>query len=130
MDENPAAVSFANPDSFLPAYASSEWVVNANVPEALWVYWDDQAYPAEYSSVVEQQRANKKALEEKADQERKAKLEEENKRKKETKKGLKENMPLTFFWATDSIYSFFNSQGLAGGRPERILCRYGRYFVQ
>ncbi|KAI9498474.1 hypothetical protein BDB00DRAFT_450183 [Zychaea mexicana] len=72
-------VSYASPDSFLPAYASSEWAIAADVEDGLWIYRDGQAYAAECSVDVELERVEKRAEEKRMAEERKAREEEEKK---------------------------------------------------
>ncbi|KAI9319443.1 hypothetical protein BX666DRAFT_1473997 [Dichotomocladium elegans] len=81
VDGRTPAASYASPDSFLPAYAASEWTVQADVPEGLWMYRDDQGFASEYSSRQEQERAQKEMEEKRLAAERKAKQEESKKAK-------------------------------------------------
>lgn len=76
VDGRAPKVSFGSPDSFLPAYAASEWTVQADVADGLWMYHDEQAYPSEYSLRLEQERAEKEEQEKRLAAERKMKQEE------------------------------------------------------
>lgn len=81
VDGRAPKVSFGSPDSFLPAYAASEWTVQADVADGLWMYHDEQAYPSEYSLRLEQERAEKEEQEKRLAAERKMKQEESSKGK-------------------------------------------------
>ncbi|KAG0169022.1 hypothetical protein DFQ30_004049 [Apophysomyces sp. BC1015] len=83
IDSRKVTTSYANPDSFLPVYVASEWVIQADVPDGLWVYWDKQAYACEYSPAVEMERAKKLEELEKAKEERRKKEEEEKEKQKQ-----------------------------------------------
>ncbi|KAG2218209.1 hypothetical protein INT45_008678, partial [Circinella minor] len=97
-------ISYASPEnSFLPAYASSEWAIPANIDDALWIYRDGQAYAGEYSIQIEHERAEKKAEEKRIADERKAK-EEEEKRKERTKRPNKESLE-------DDLSAFYAGMG-------------------
>ncbi|KAI7874653.1 hypothetical protein K492DRAFT_211436 [Lichtheimia hyalospora FSU 10163] len=81
VDGRAPKVSFGSPDSFLPAYAASEWTVQADVADGLWMYHDEQAYASEYSLRLVQERAEKEEQEKKLAAERKMKQEESSKSK-------------------------------------------------
>ncbi|KAI8147072.1 hypothetical protein BJV82DRAFT_375526 [Fennellomyces sp. T-0311] len=105
VDGSKPNVSYASPDSFLPAYASSEWAVPADVPDALWVYRDNQAYGAEYSLRIEQERAEKKAEEKRVAEERRVKEEEDKKERQKKPKDPLEDDLSAFYAGMDSILS-------------------------
>ncbi|KAI9262374.1 hypothetical protein BDA99DRAFT_511044 [Phascolomyces articulosus] len=79
IDGSQPTISFASLDSFLPAYASSEWAIPADSEEGLWIYRDGQAYAAEYSIQIQYEREEKKNEEKRMADERKAKEEQEKK---------------------------------------------------
>ncbi|CDH50263.1 rna-directed rna polymerase 2 [Lichtheimia corymbifera JMRC:FSU:9682] len=81
VDGRAPKVSFGSPDSFLPAYAASEWTVQADVADGLWMYHDEHAYASEYSLRLEQERAEKEEQEKRLAAERKMKQEETSKSK-------------------------------------------------
>ncbi|CAJ0844450.1 9280_t:CDS:2 [Entrophospora sp. SA101] len=49
IDSRPVDITFANPSSFIPAYATTEWTIWGDDGIAM-SYWDQKAYAVEYSS--------------------------------------------------------------------------------
>lgn len=87
VDNSKPNVSYASPESFIPVYVSSEWAVQADIPEGLWMYRDEQAYASEFSPRIIQERQRKEEERRKAEEERKAKEEESKKKADKGKRG-------------------------------------------